>query len=238
MQFIDPSAICDKQTTESIFCQLLQTTCSPLQRTVKKWFLEYHGETLHLDPLLFSDRTSKHIRILKTISKCNDTSTSPEIMALKACIDDYTKKATSTFNAITTKLNKNLNQNQASQCPPWFSQPLTEPNQTHEHDGRTWHWCDKCTASRGSHWSAPIPPPPSVIPTPLKAKGNATIATSISTNMKRSRHPKSLTLPSIHKLLLTSASQIFYRRTIHPLNPMRMKSWIGGNSPRDLGKTG
>jgi hypothetical protein len=135
IQSIDPTTIRDKQTTESIFRQLLTTTCSPLQRIVKEWYLECHGETLHLDPLLLTDKTSKRIRILKTVGKLNDSSTSPEIVALKACIDEYVKTATSAFNAITTKLTKTNHQHQPSQRPPWFSQPPTEPNQTREHNG-------------------------------------------------------------------------------------------------------
>jgi hypothetical protein len=114
--------------------------------------LEYHGETLHLDPLLLTDKTSKRICILKTVGKLHDSSTSPEIVALKARLEEYAKTTTSAFNAITTKLNKNNHQHQPSQCPPWFSQPPTDPNQTREHDGRTWHWCPKCNASRGGRW--------------------------------------------------------------------------------------
>jgi hypothetical protein len=115
--------------------------------------LEYHAETLQLDPLLLTDKTSKCIRILKNVGKLHYSSTSPEIMALKARLEEYAHTATTAFNAIATKLTKNnIHQHQPSQCPPWFFQPPTEPNPTHEHDGRTWHWCSKCNASRGGRW--------------------------------------------------------------------------------------
>jgi hypothetical protein len=104
-------------------------------------------------PSPITDKTSKCIHILKTIGKLNDASTNPEIMALKAHVDEYAKTTTTVFNAIATNLGKTNHQpHQPSQRPPWFSHPPTEPNQTHEHDGCTWHWRHKCNASRGGRW--------------------------------------------------------------------------------------
>jgi hypothetical protein len=68
--------------------------------------------------------------------------------------------------------------------------------------------------------------PPIVTPTPLKTKGNTTIATLV-TEIKNSRHLKISTLLSTHKLLLIPAFLIFY--PCPTLNQMRMS--LTGNSP-------
>jgi hypothetical protein len=104
LQSIDPTSLADKATTEAIFRQLLSTTCPALQRIVEEWYIEYHSETLPLDPIVLSDKTSKRIHILKTVGKLNDTATNPEIMALKARIDAYANTAASALNAISRKL--------------------------------------------------------------------------------------------------------------------------------------
>jgi hypothetical protein len=152
MQSIDPTVIHDKQTTKSIFCQLLQTTCSPLQHIVEEWYLGYHGETVQLDSLIVANKVYKRNKNLKTVSKLTVSSTNPEIMALKAHVDHYAKTTASIFNTIVNKFNKNHTLTQTSQCPPWFHHPPSDPNQTHEHHGRTWPWCNKCNTSRSGRW--------------------------------------------------------------------------------------
>jgi hypothetical protein len=153
LQSIDPTSLADKATTEAIFRQLLSTTWPALQRIVEEWYIEYHSKTLPLDPIVHSNKTSKRIHILKTVGKLNDTATNPKIMALKAHIDAYANTATSALNAISRKLTTTKPPpHLQSQRPSWFHQPPTDTNHTHEHDGRTWHWCPRCNAANGGRW--------------------------------------------------------------------------------------
>jgi hypothetical protein len=114
--------------------------------------LEYHGETLQLAPLILEDKVYKCIKILKMVGKLTDSSTNPEIMALKACIEGYAKSATTAFHAISNHLKINQPSPSHQQRLSWYHQPLSDPDKTHEHDGHTWQWCHCCNANNSGHW--------------------------------------------------------------------------------------
>ncbi len=158
---------------EPIFQQLLTTKSTRLRRHIEDWHLDYHREEKTLTVLSLIDMTDRTCKALRCTNQLH-TDADPELLALQAKLTKQTQLTTQVIRALNESLSKTSahgkpqptgaqtggkhRQNgrpHAGHRPPkpaWYEAPRTDPAQTYEHDGRTWHWCPKCGPDAKGKW--------------------------------------------------------------------------------------
>jgi hypothetical protein len=158
---------------ELIFQQLLTTKSPRLCRHIEDWHLDYHREEKTLTILSLIDMADCTCKALHCTNQLH-TEPDPELLALQAKLAKQTQLTTQVIRALNRSLSRTSNNGKTqppeansggkhrhngknhtgtwTPKPAWYEAPPADPAQTHEHDGRTWHWCPKCGPDTKGKW--------------------------------------------------------------------------------------
>jgi len=136
---------------DPIFRQLLTTKSTRLRRIVEDWHLAYASEEKTYTPQSLVADCDKKCKALRQSGQLY-TNADAEIIALLSAYRQPTATIPPTPGQQTQPTSGREQRNSDTKSkgqhkstkPTWFEGPPLNPAQTHQFDGRVWHWCPKC----------------------------------------------------------------------------------------------